>query len=54
LQFQLLSWPRIQIAGPVILMDKNGVILWWVPIGVQNEWLEKTIQLGESLASSLR
>jgi hypothetical protein len=54
LQFELLSWPRIQIAGPVVLMDNNGVIIWWVPIGMRNEWLEKTVQLGESLASSLR
>jgi hypothetical protein len=53
LQFELLSWPKIQMAGPVILMNSDGIIIWWIPIGMRNEWLEKTVTLGTSLASSL-
>lgn len=53
LQYELLSWPKIQMAGPVILINRNGIMIWWIPMGMQNEWLEKTVRLGLSLASSL-
>lgn len=53
LQFELLSWTKIQMAGPVILINRNGIMIWWIPIGMQNEWLEKTVRFGLSLASSL-
>ena len=53
LRFELLSWPKIQLAGPVISINSNGLTIWWIPIGMRNEWLEKTVHLGISLASSL-
>ena len=53
LQLELSSWTRIQLVGPVILINSNGVTIWWIPIGMRNEWLEKTVSLGTTLASSL-
>lgn len=53
LQFELLSWPKIQLIGPVVLMNNEGVVIWWIPIGMRNEWLEKTVTLGTSLVSRL-
>jgi hypothetical protein len=53
LQVELLEWPKIQMAGPVILMNRMGVTIWWIPIGMRNEWLEKTVHLGISVAGVL-
>jgi hypothetical protein len=53
LQLELSSWSKIQFVGPIIVADKNGVTIWWIPIGMRNEWLEKTVKLGTSLASFL-
>ena len=53
LQLELSSWTKIQLVGPVILINSNGVNIWWIPIGMRNEWLEKTVSLGTTLASSL-
>lgn len=53
LQLELSTWTKIQLVGPVILINSDGVHLWWVPIGIRNEWLEKTVRLGTILASSL-
>ena len=53
LQYELLSWPKIQMAGPVILINSTGIVIWWIPMGMRNEWLEKTVALGASLASSV-
>jgi hypothetical protein len=52
LQLELLSWAKIQLVGPIILTNRNGVTIWWIPIGMRNEWLEKTVQLGMTLVSS--
>jgi hypothetical protein len=51
LQLGLSSWSKIQFLGPIILINRNGVNVWWIPIGMRNEWLEKTARLGTSLAS---
>lgn len=53
LQLELLEWQNFQMAGPVILMNSNGLTIWWIPIGMRNEWLEKTVRLGISLARNL-
>ena len=53
LQLELSAWTKIQLVGPVILINSNGVTIWWIPIGMRNEWLEKTVSLGTTLASSL-
>ena len=53
IQFELSSWTKIQLVGPVILINSNGVTIWWIPIGMRNEWLEKTVRLGTTLASNL-
>jgi len=53
LQLELSSWTRIQLVGPVILINSKGVTIWWIPIGMRNEWLEKTVSLGTRLARSL-
>ena len=53
LQLELSSWTKIQLVGPVILINSNGVTIWWIPIGMRNEWLEKTVSLGTMLSSSL-
>ena len=53
LQLELLSWSKIQLVGPIILINRKGVTIWWIPIGMRNEWLEKTVRLGTSLVSSL-
>lgn len=53
LNFELLEWKKIQIVGPVIFMNRRGVTIWWIPIGMRNEWLEKTVRLGISLADRL-
>ena len=53
LQLELSSWTKIQHVGPVILIDSNGVTIWWAPIGTRNEWLEKTVSLGTTLASTV-
>jgi hypothetical protein len=53
LQLELSSWSKIQFLGPIILINKNGVTIWWIPIGMRNEWLEKTVSLGLSLARIL-
>lgn len=50
LQSELSSWSKIQFVGPIITADKNGVTIWWIPIGMKNEWLEKTVRLGTSFA----
>ena len=54
LQFELLTWPKERIAGPVILLNNNGTTIWWIPLGMRDEWLEKTVSLGISLARSLQ
>lgn len=52
LHIELFEWKKIQIAGPVIVMNSRGVTIWWIPIGMRNEWLEKTVTLGTSLADT--
>jgi hypothetical protein len=53
LQLELSSWTKIQLVGPVILINGSGVTIWWIPIGMRNEWLEKTVSLGTNLAGCL-
>ena len=45
-QSELLSWSKIQLLGPIILINADGITIWWLPLGMRNEWLEKTVQLG--------
>lgn len=54
LQLELLSWSKIQLVGPIILINRNGVTIWWTPIGMRNEWLEKTVQLGTTLMNGFQ
>lgn len=54
LQFELLTWPKNRFAGPVILLNTDGTTIWWIPLGMRDEWLEKTVSLGTSLARSLQ
>jgi hypothetical protein len=53
LQLELSSWSKIQLVGPVISFNNDGVSIWWIPIGMRNEWLEKTVRLGTTLAGVL-
>jgi hypothetical protein len=50
---ELSSWSNVGHVGPVILVNQEGVTIWWVPIGMRNEWLENTIRLGTTLAGNL-
>jgi hypothetical protein len=52
IQLELLSWSKIQLVGPIILINRSGVTIWWIPIGMRNEWLEKTVQLGATLINN--
>ena len=54
LQFELLTWPKDRFAGPVVLLNSSGITIWWIPLGMQDEYLEKTVGLGASLARSLQ
>jgi hypothetical protein len=54
IQLELSSWSHMQFTGPVVLIDQGGITIWWVPIGMRNEWLEKTVKFGAALASSLQ
>jgi hypothetical protein len=53
LPWALSSWSKVGHVGPVILVNKDGVTIWWVPLGRRNEWLENTVQLGTTLAGNL-
>lgn len=53
LQYALSSWSNIHFVGPVILIDRSGLTLWWLPMGRRDEWLERTVRLGTSLAGKL-
>jgi hypothetical protein len=50
---ELSSWSSVGHVGPVILANSEGVTIWWVPIGMRNEWLENTVRLGTTLAGNL-
>jgi hypothetical protein len=50
---ELSSWSNVGHVGPVILINKDGVNIWWVPLGMRNEWLENTVRLGTTLAGGL-
>ena len=52
LQTELMFWSNIQLIGPIILINKDGTVIWWIPIGMKREYLEKTTKLGLSLARS--
>lgn len=53
LPWELSSWSNVGHVGPVILVNKDGVTIWWVPMGMRNEWLENTVRLGTTLAGNL-
>jgi hypothetical protein len=50
---ELASWSNAGHVGPVILINRDGIAIWWVPIGMRNEWLENTVRLGTTLAGNL-
>ncbi len=53
LRTELASWSKVQLVGPIILADKSGIAIWWIPIGMKHEYLDRTVKLGLALARSL-
>ena len=53
LRTELMGWSKVQLVGPIILADKNGIVIWWIPIGMKREYLNRTVKLGLALARSL-
>lgn len=53
LRTELMGWSKAQLVGPIILADKSGIVIWWVPIGMKREYLNRTVKLGLALARSL-
>ena len=53
LRTELMGWSKVQLVGPIILADKSGIVIWWIPIGMKREYLNRTVKLGLALARSL-